>query len=368
MNRAYSHDPTPAGPSCGPGCKSLVGSRGRLTGRARGLLLLTVLVALSFGHLPAWGASLAEIVDDVQPKMVKVYGAGGLQGLESYQSGFLISAEGHLLTVWSYVLDTDYVTVILDDGRKFQAELIGADPRLEIAVLKIEAQDLPHFNLNEAIDMSVGDRVLAFSNLYGVATGDEPASVLHGSVSVKTSLSARRGAFDTMYRGPVYVLDAMTNNPGAAGGALTDRRGRLAAMLGKELRNSLSNTWLNYAVPVSALITPVDDILAGKVRPRRDDETARKPLDPVNLQLLGIVLVPDVLAKTPPFVDRVLRESPAEKAGIRSDDLILFVNDRIASSCRAVRDEFTFIDRIDEVRLTVQRGQELIDVSIKADR
>ncbi|MCO6456550.1 MAG: serine protease [Pirellulaceae bacterium] len=340
----------------------------RLAPCGAGLLGAAILALLLSGPGIGQAASFSQIVDIVQPKMVKIYGAGGIQGLESYQSGFLISAEGHVLTVWSYVLDTDLVTVILDDGRKYQAELVGADPRLEIAVLKIEAQDLAHFSLNQAVPIQAGDRVLAFSNLYGVATGDEPSSVLHGNVAATTSLSARRGAFETTYRGNVYVLDAMTNNPGAAGGALTDRRGQLAGILGKELRNSLTNTWLNYAVPAAELVPAVDDILAGKVRPRGDDESARKPLDPVTLQALGIVLVPDVLSKTPPFIDRVIRETPADKAGLRADDLILFVNDRIASSCRAVRDELSYIDRIDEFRLTVQRGQELLDVVLHAER
>ena len=58
--------------------------------------------------------SLATTIAQVQPKMVKIYGAGGLRGLEAYQSGFLISGEGHILTVWSYVLDSDAVGVTLD--------------------------------------------------------------------------------------------------------------------------------------------------------------------------------------------------------------------------------------------------------------
>ena len=95
--------------------------------------------------------------------------------------------------------------------------------------------------------------MLAFSNMFGIALGNEPASVLHGVVAAKTDLAARRGAFETNYRGPAYVLDAMTNNPGAAGGALTDASGRLAGLFGKELRSSASNIWLNYAIPVGEL-------------------------------------------------------------------------------------------------------------------
>lgn len=309
----------------------------------------------------------ASAIEATQPKIVKIYGAGGLRGLEPYQSGFLISEAGHVLTVWSYVLDTDYITVTLDDGRKFQAELVGADPRFEVAVLKIPGEGLPHFTFDEAVDLGIGARVLAFNNLFGVATGDEAASVLHGIVSVKTNLAARRGAFETPYNGPVYVLDAMTNNPGAAGGALTDRSGKLAGLLGKELRNSQNNTWLNYAIPIDQLVQPVEDILSGKTAPRLSDDSSQKPQQPWKLSLLGTVLVPDVLPKTPPFVDRVIVDSPAARAGIKPDDLILFVNDRIATSCKNVDDELSYIDRIDPVSLVVQRGQQLLTFVIELD-
>ena len=89
------------------------------------------------------------MIREAQRKTVKIYGAGGLRGLEAYQSGFLISADGYVLTVFSHVLDSDTITVTLDDGRKFEAKLLGADPRLEVAVLKIDAADLPHFDLNK---------------------------------------------------------------------------------------------------------------------------------------------------------------------------------------------------------------------------
>lgn len=312
------------------------------------------------------GASLAEVVAEVQPKVAKIYGAGGISGLEAYQSGFLISPQGHVLTAWSHVLDSDYITVTLADGRKFQGELLGADPRLQIALLKIPLEGASFFDLDEARELAAGQQVLAFSNLFGIATGDEPASVQHGSVSVKTQLTARRGAFETPYDGMVYVLDAMTNNPGAAGGVLTDVQGRLAGVLGKELRNSLNNTWLNYALPINALTASVDEMLAGKTRPRTADDTTRKPAEPWSLSLTGLRLVPDVLSKTPPFVDGVRADSPAEKSGLRPDDLILFINNRVASSCQTVADELGLVDRIDPVAITVQRGSQLVEIQLEA--
>jgi S1-C subfamily serine protease len=311
--------------------------------------------------------SFADVVAAVQPKMVKIYGAGGLRGLEAYQSGCLISPQGHVLTAWSYVLDTDFITVTLADGRRFQGQLVGADPRIEIAILQVPVEDVPHFSLEQAQSVDVGDRILAFSNLFGVAMGDEPASVQHGNVSIKTQLSARRGAFQTPYDGPVYVIDAMTNNPGAAGGALTNLRGELTGILGKELRNSLNNTWLNYAVPVDQLTDSVEAILAGKILPRSVDDAGQKPARPWTLAQLGLRLVPNVLSKTPPFVDAIVSGSPAAQAGIQPDDLILFINGRVASSSRNLADELALIDRIDPISLTLQRGINLLEVTVEPE-
>jgi serine protease Do len=334
-------------------------------------MAVTCAVILAGALLPravlaaAGAGSFAGIVAQVQPVVVKLYGAGGLRGLEAYQSGMLISAEGHVLTAWSYVLDTDYITVVLHDGRRLPGQLLGADPRLEIAVLKVDAADLPHVSLTEAVSVQAGARVLAFSNLYGVATGSEAASVQHGVVSAVTTLAARRGAFQTPYSGPVYVLDAMTNNAGAAGGLLTDRQGRPVGLLGKELRDAQQNTWLNYAMPLGELAEAVADIVAGKARPRGDVAQVRPPTEPLTLAQLGLMLVPDVLAKTPPFVDDVRPGSPAAQAGIRPDDLVVFVDDRRIGSCKSLVDELSMIDRIHPVRVMVLRDQQLLEFILR---
>ncbi len=303
---------------------------------------------------------LSHVIRQAQAKIVKIHGAGGFQQMEAYQTGMLISPEGHILTAWSYVLDTDYLTAVLSDGRRFEAKLLGADPRLEIAVLKIEAADLPHFDLSNAVEVEAGRRVLALSNLFGIATGNEPASVQHGVISVKTQLEARRGVFETPYDGPVYILDAVTNNPGAAGGALVTRGGELIGILGKELRNALNNTWLNYALPIDEVRSSVEQILAGKFTARRA-ETEKRPERSVTLAELGLVLVPDVVERTPPFVDRVLSGSPAAESGIRIDDLVLLIADRLVPSCKSLREELNLIDYQDPVRLTVLRGQQLLE-------
>jgi len=313
-------------------------------------------------------SSLAEIMDEVHPKIVKIYGAGGLRGLESYQSGSFISPEGHILTAWSYVLDSSVITVVLDDGRRFVAELAGADPRYGIAILKIEVDDVSFFHLDESVAPRLGDRVLAFSNLFGIASGAEPASVLKGYISAITNLDARRSAFPIPYKGKVYIVDAVTNNPGAAGGVLTDQQGRLAGLQGKEIRSSLNDIWLNYAVPMSELREPIEDLLAGRSRPTPTDADTPRPAAPLELNHLGIVLIPNVLEKTPPYVERSLSDSQATQLGIQPDDLIMFVNGELISSQKDLLQAFRYLDRDDPVQITVLRDGELLELGFNEIR
>ncbi|MCS7304929.1 MAG: S1C family serine protease [Thermoguttaceae bacterium] len=341
-----------------------IGYLGRIAvGCIIGLILASTTIVLASGTTSRIVATIAE----VQPKMVKIFGAGGFRGLEHYQSGMLISDQGHILTVWSHVLDTDEITVVLHDGRRYQAKLLGADARLEIAVLKIQEENLPHFKLQEAVEVEPGTRILAFSNLFNVAMGDEPVSVQRGIISVRTHLSARRGGFETLYNGPVYVIDAVTNNPGAAGGAVVTYRGELVGMIGKEVRNTLNNTWLNYAVPIESLRPSVEQIITkGGMVAQQEPESPPRPQRSLELGRLGIVLVPDILPRTPPYVDWVREGSPAQAAGIKPDDLIILLNDRLIHSCQMLQKELEFIEHDAEITLTLLRGLELIEVKLKA--
>lgn len=322
---------------------------------------LSGLVSLVCGADGASIGSINDIAVTSELKTVKLYGAGGLGGLDAYQSGFFISAEGHILTVWSTVLDVDKIIAVSSDGGRYEATVVGIDPNLEIAILATDTPVDHFFDLTQASRGALGQRVLAFSNLYGIATGNEMASVQKGVIMAMTELNARRGSFETVYQGPVYIIDAMTNNPGAAGGALTDFHGRLLGMLGKELRDRNANIWLNYSIPVAEMSDSIERILNGK--PIRQSDNDRMPADrPANLAGLGVVLVPDILSKTPAFVDLVQPHSVADKAGLRNDDLILFLNSTRVTSQAVLREELKFVDRSDSIVLLVQRGNELKEI------
>ncbi len=332
------------------------------------LLGLCVMLAVSQAAVGVEAADLHQTIRDAQRKVVKIYGAGGMRQLEAYQTGILISAEGHVLTAWSYVLDTDDLAVLLDDGRKWQAELVGSDPVSELAVLRLplESEQLPYFDLHQSVQAEVGQRVLALSNLYGIATGNESVSVLQGVVTAIAPLDARRGASQANFRGEVYVLDAYANNPGAAGGALVDWNGQLVGVLGKELRSRVTGTWLNYALPAESIATTVDDILAGReLASQRDDRLP--PEQALSTAALGFMLVPNVLPRTPPYVDAVRPDSPADKAGLRTDDLVVFVGEQPISSCQSLLETLSRHELDEAVLLSVLRDGALIELRLQAE-
>jgi serine protease Do len=322
--------------------------------------LVAVLAATAVGRAAAESAAPQRTAAAAARRVVKVYGAGGLRGLESYQSGIVISPDGRILTVMSTVLDADVVTCVFDDGRRCEARVVGIDPRRELALLQVEEHDLPAFALTPRPRARPGTRVLAASNLFGVAAGDERVSVQRGVVSAVVPLEARRGAAEAPYTGGVVLVDCTTSNPGAAGGALVDSRGELVGMLGKESRSTASGIWLNYALPVDELLLGVEAILAGAPPP----PTAAADRPRFNVRGLGLVLVPDLLERTPPFVDSVQVGSPAAAAGIRPDDLVIVVGGRAVASRAAVEEAVAAIPTGERVGLTLIRDGALVEVDL----
>ena len=329
--------------------------------------LVSLLIGLLIGSGLVIGNSQAtaapqETIAAAARKVVKIHGAGGVRGLEAYQTGMLVSPTGHILTVMSTVLDADEIDCVLDDGRRYRATLLGVDPRRELAVLAIEGEDLPAFTLATADPVPIGTRIFALSNLFGVAVGDERVSAQHGVVSALVPLEARRGGYEVPYRGSVYIFDCTTNNPGAPGGAVVDWHGRLIGMLGKELRASGSGIWLNYAVPIEALVAGYAEVISGKAATAAvGNPSVAAGFDPA---ALGLVLVPDLLDRTPPFIETVAADSPAARAGLRADDLVIAVGGRSVASRAALQQALTALAAGDAVRLSVVRGGTIVECDL----
>lgn len=326
--------------------------------------------------------STAKVTADVNKKMVKLFGSGGFRTLVDYGTGIVVSPEGHVLTVFNHLLDTPDLRVHMADGRRLNAKFLVAEPQLDVALLKIEnVSGLPYFDIEEAAKKDLvppGTGVLALSNMFKISEREEPLSVMRGVVAAYAKLHGKRGIFDASFRQEVYVLDAITNNAGGAGGAVTTRSGELIGIIGKELRNDLTETYVNYAVPIQS-----------KIQAKRDDKTVTvtmaefvslakagqyKQLNPIEKREgpggfhgIQLVLEPAGLERTPPYVEAVIPNSPAAKAGVKPDDLVVYVNGEQVGNIKQFRD---LVDRAPpgtEIQLEVRRGDKLTTVAFKLD-
>lgn len=343
-------------------------------------IALTLALALGSGAR-AWAEdSFARVAEDVNKKMVKVFGSGGLKGLASYGTGFFVSSDGYILTANSHILDTQDLRVHTYDGTRYHAKLVCIEPELDVALIKIgddrdKVEDMPFFDIEEAIRrplLEPGTGILALSNQFNIATRDEPMSIQRGVVAAYSRLHGRIGIFEAPYTGYVYVIDAITNNPGAAGGVVTTRKGELVGIVGKELRNELTNTWINYAIPINASIEVNQDNkpvkvsildLIEKKEKYKPTPKAQKPEGGGGYT--GIVLVPNVVERTPPYVDGILLDSPAAKAGIKLDDLIVYVDGLPVASITNFQEVMDRYRPGTEVKLEVRRGEKLQTVTLK---
>src|SRR5439155_15493818 len=141
---------------------------------SRFLFVLGVVTALFAPPAARADQPFADIADQVNKKLVKLFGSGGFRGLASYGSGMLVSPDGYVLTVATHLIETQDLRVHLYDGRRYQAKVIVSEPELDVALLKLEnVEDLPYFDIPQAGKRPLaqaGDWVLAFSNQFQIAT------------------------------------------------------------------------------------------------------------------------------------------------------------------------------------------------------
>jgi serine protease Do len=364
--------------------------------RTRVVIPNLVLIALVLA--PGRGAAadpFVEVCEAVNAKTVKIFGAGGFSRLNNFGTGILVSPDGHILTIASQMLDTSDLVVHLYDGRRMRAEVVVVEPELDAALIRIKVEgkkpdeptglELPFFDFAEAArrpHATPGDWILGFSNQFEIALRDEPVSAQRGVIAAYTKLSGRQGVFDFPYTGDVYVVDAITNNPGAGGGPLTDRKGGLLGLIGREIRNTQTDTWLNYAIPVGAKVTVTIRV---KEKNKEEEKTLNLNLPDFVSQAIqgkyraynrvkpppgeggwtGIVFVPNILARTPAYVEDVIPASPAAKAGLKPDDLISFVDGEPVVSIASFQEYLRNRTRAGTmIRLEVRRGEALQTVEM----
>ena len=230
---------------------------------------------------------------------------------QSLGSGVIVSRDGYILTANHVVEDADKVRVALASGDKeFEAKVVGADPPTDIAVLKVDAKDLPAVTVADSDKLEVGDIVLAIGNPFGVGQ-----TVTMGIVS-----AVGRGGFGINAYENFIQTDAAIN-PGNSGGALVDAEGRLIGINTAIFSRSGGNMGVGFAVPISMARYVMDRITT-------DGKVTRGYLG-INIQPLTPDLakefqLPDESSGV--LVGGVSTNGAAAKAGIQEGDVILEVN------------------------------------------
>ena len=234
----------------------------------------------------------------------------GAQPFRGQGSGFIVSADGLVLTNAHVVRDARQVTVKLSDRREFSAKVLGSDPATDIAVLKIDATGLPTVALGDPQRAQVGDWVLAIGAPYGF---EQTAS--QGIVSAKgRSLPGENVV-------PFIQTDAAIN-PGNSGGPLFDAEGRVIGVNAQIYSRSGGFQGLAFSIPIDVAMQVKDQIVkTGKV------EHARLG---VTLQDLSAPLASSFGLKAPDgaLVASVMPGSAADKAGLKAGDVITAVDGR----------------------------------------
>ncbi len=234
-------------------------------------------------------------------------------------SGVIVTKDGYILTNNHVVESADDIRVALNDGREFSAKVIGRDPQTDIAVLKIDAHELPFLTLADSDKIEVGDVVLALGNPFGIGQ-----TVTTGIVSAKG-----RATLGLDYEDFIQTDAAI--NPGNSGGALVDTDGRLIGINTAILSDTGGNQGIGFAVPTNLARWVMDGLV-------QNGRVERGFLG-VNIQDLTPDLAKEFKLEHAhgALVSEVTPQSPADQAGLRGGDVIVEFNGKPVTDSRHLK-------------------------------
>jgi len=309
------------------------------------------------GDAAGMKASFSPVVKQAAPAVVNVYarrvtrqqvdpfwslfGGGQPQSRveQSLGSGVIVRPDGIIVTNNHVVEGGQEFMVVLNDRREFSARVLLADERTDLAILRLETngEKFPVLNLDDGRDLEVGDLVLAIGNPFGVGQ-----TVTNGIVSAVDRVGAGDGAF--------IQTDAAIN-PGNSGGALVDMDGDLIGINSFILSRSGSSAGVGFAIPSAVVRRAVDTALGGQstlVRPwlgAKGDAVTSEIARSLGLSRPDGVLVSDVYPN-----------GPADKAGLKTGDVVLTVNGEAVNDPQTLNYRISLLNPNDEAALSIVRS------------
>jgi len=311
----------------------------------------------SIGGKPV--TSLAPLVESASPAVVNIqvtqvrrdrFGRAGQVG--GAGSGVIVDASnGYILTNHHVVADADEIQVALSDGRTLDAEIVGSDDGTDIALIKVEPDNLIEMPIGDSSSVRVGDFVIAIGNPYGLDN-----TVTSGIVSALGRTNINPGGFEN------FIQTDASINPGNSGGALVNMDGELIGINSMIFSRTGGNVGIGFAVPTEIASSIMGQILDfGEIRRGllgvnfgNIDRAAAKALD---LDIEGGALI-----------TRVLPESAAEKAGLQVGDIIVAINEKTIKNGLELRNTIGLLRSGDVVGLQYLRDNESFSASAQLGR
>ncbi|HQV88206.1 MAG TPA: Do family serine endopeptidase [Nitrosomonas sp.] len=266
----------------------------------------------------------------------------------SLGSGVIVSANGYILTNHHVVEAADEVEVALVDGRKTKASIIGSDPETDLAVLKVKLEDLPAITFGQSQQVKVGDVVLAVGNPFGVGQ-----SVTMGIVGALSRSQVGINTFED------FIQTDAAINPGNSGGALTDTTGNLIGINTAIYSRTGGSLGIGFAIPIHTAkqimeqIIQSGGVIRGWLGVSMQDMT-EELAESFNLDHAVGTLIASVL-----------REGPADKAGIKPGDILIAVNGKSVKNSAEMLNLVAALPPGETVTVTVIRNKQEKSIPVK---
>jgi S1-C subfamily serine protease len=288
------------------------------------------------------------------------YGAVPQQGMGS---GFVIDAEGHILTNYHVIESARQVEVTTSDKKKYKAQIIGVDPPHDLAIIQIPSKAVPQAEIGDSKNLIVGQKVFAIGNPFGLS-----GTMTRGIISSIRSVRGQRGFIDEAIQTDAAI------NPGNSGGPLLNSRGQVIGINSMILTGGVEQSaGIGFAIPINTAKAVLDDLVhIGRARyPSLGVRTL--PIGPQLADDLGLAADSGLL------IVQVVDGSAADRAGLRAGserayvgntpitlggDLIIAVDGEALTDQQELSHVMQKHRAGDTVTVTIYRGKKKVDVKV----
>jgi serine protease Do len=323
--------------------------------------VVSIKVKLNQAKKSLWDSDSSSEDEELEQLWRRFFGVGGSkrrqaetspqkQPFSGLASGFIVSADGYILTNSHVVESASEVAVTLEDGRDFTAKVIGFDTNIDIALLKIDADNLPHLSLGNSDALEVGEWVAAIGNPLG----------LQASLTVGVVSATGRNNLDITRVEDFIQTDASINR-GNSGGPLLDLQGEVMGINTAIVTNMANGGYMGigFAIP-SNMAKHVMEELRATGRVTRG--FVGFLLQPIDRNLAQSFNLPNTHGA---LVSEVTKGSPAEAAGIKSGDIVTKFNGKAILNIASLRNAISLMTPSSKGELTILRNGETLDLPVE---